>query len=97
MIRVININGADGLECRCGSWLDHWLKYSGQALPRYCSEAGCYLRPEAGAPVQRDGGSNDPEWYIIPVCHAHNAKKGEAFKINDSIKLVPANVDKASG
>lgn len=96
-LKVKNVNGADSPECRRGSWLDHWLKHSGQPLPRYCSEVSCYLRPEDGAPVQRDGGSDDPGWYIIPVCRDHGARRGESFRIHDSIKLVPADIDETGG
>ncbi len=96
-MKITNINRTNGLECKCGSWLEHWIKFGGQSLPRYCSVMECYLRPEVGAHVQRESGANDGEWYVIPVCQAHNAKKGESFKISDWIKLVPADAGKTCG
>ena len=37
-MRVKNINGTSAYTCKCGSWLDHWKKFSGQSLSNYCSE-----------------------------------------------------------
>jgi len=94
-LKIRNVNGADGFECHCGSWLEHWLKHSRQALPRYCSEVNCFMRPEVAAHVQKDGEPADPSWYVIPVCRGHYDKKGESFKIHDSIELVPVDGDKS--
>ena len=90
-MKVVNINGTSQKTCRCGSWLAHWEKYSGQSLPVYCSERWCTGKAEVGAPVQKDG-SKGHAWYIVPLCSKHNAQTGECLELVDSIKLASANV-----
>ncbi len=92
-MKVVNINGTSDNVCRCGSWLQHWINYSGQSLPTYCSEKACRKKPEVGAHVQKDS-TYDKDWYIIPLCSDCNAKKGESLEISDSIALVSANKSK---
>jgi hypothetical protein len=95
-MKVKNINGTSDNACKCGSWLKHWLNYSGQSLPNYCPEKSCTNKPEVGAHVQKDS-ANDSSWYIIPLCKTCNAKYGQAIEISDSIKLVSANVSLKCG
>ncbi len=95
-MKVTNINGTTQNTCKCGSWLEHWKKFSGQALPSYCPEASCLQKPEVGAHVQKDS-STDRSWYIIPLCKAHNAQTGKSLTVSDSIKLVSANVKETCG
>lgn len=90
-MKVRNINGTADNICKCGSWLNHWVNYSGQSLPSYCPEKSCINKPEVGAHVQRDS-FNDHSWYIIPLCKTHNAQKGSTIEVTDSIALVSANV-----
>lgn len=89
-MKVKNINGTSDNNCSCGSWLEHWKKFSGQTLPQYCPESKCINKPEVGAHVQKDS-STDSNWYIIPLCKQCNAKKGAAIIVSDNIKLVSAN------
>lgn len=95
-MRVKNINGTSDNTCKCGSWLDHWTKFSRQSLPSYCVEATCIQKPEVGAHVQKDS-SSDTNWYIIPLCKAHNGKKGESLEVSDNVTLVSANVNETCG
>jgi hypothetical protein len=95
-MRVKNINGTSDNLCKCGSWIKHWEKFSGQSLPSYCPEKSCMKKPEVGAHVQKDN-STDSSWYIVPLCTMHNAEKGKSIEISDSIELVSANVDKTCG
>ncbi len=95
-MKVKNINGTSSNICKCGSWLDHWKKFSNQSLPSYCPEEKCTQKPEVGAHVQKDS-STDSSWYIVPLCKIHNAKKGESITISDNIKLVSANVSNTCG
>lgn len=88
---VNNINGTSTYTCNCGSWLDHWKKFSGQALPTWCSEKSCANKPEVGAHVQK-AGYTDTAWYIVPLCSKHNAKTGESLDLANYAVLVPANV-----
>jgi hypothetical protein len=46
---------------------------------------------EVGAHVQKDS-ATDKSWYIVPLCKAHNARKGDSINILEGIKLVSANV-----
>jgi hypothetical protein len=89
-MKVRNINGTSQTNCKCGSWLDHWKKYSGEAVGSYCKEVKCTKPPEVGAHVQKDDGS-DNAWYIVPLCNEHNNKRGETIELMSGTKLVSAN------
>jgi hypothetical protein len=95
-MKVKNINGTSDNACKCGSWLDHWKKFSGQTLPAYCPELTCTHKPDVGAHVQKDS-STDNSWYIVPLCNTHNGKKGESLTVGDTINLVSANVTSTCG
>lgn len=90
-MKVNNVNGTSDYACKCGSWLNHWEKFSGEALPRYCVEKSCTKSPEVGAHVQKDS-STDKGWYIIPLCSGHNSETGKSLNVMDATKLVSANV-----
>ncbi len=95
-MRVKNINGTSDNTCKCGSWLEHWKKFSSQTLSSYCSEVKCTKKPEVGAHVQKDN-STDTNWYIVPFCNTHNGETGKSLDIVDSVKLVSANVSETCG
>lgn len=86
-MKVRNVNGTTGLSCKCGSWLDHWKKFSGQTC-QYCSQSSCRNPPDVGGHVQKVS-STDNSWYIIPLCHSHNQKSSE-MEIMDSRVFVSA-------
>jgi hypothetical protein len=88
MAKVKNINGTSSTKCKCGSWLDHWKKYSKQTVT-YCSQKTCTTKELVGAHVKKVS-STDSSWYIVPLCHSHNKTDGE-LEIVDSVKLVSAN------
>jgi hypothetical protein len=90
-VRIRNINGTSDKICVCDSWLDHWKNFSGQSLSNYCSESACTQKPEVGAHIQKDSFA-DQNWYIVPLCKAHNSASNKALAIGDGIKLVSANV-----
>ncbi len=94
-MRLRNINGTSERTCRCGGWLDHWKRFSGQSLPGYCPVNGCYNKDLVGAHVQKDNWY-DNDWYIIPLCAAHN-KKSDALELSDDWTLVSANVSATCG
>lgn len=94
-MKVKNIKGTSPNDCSCGSWLDHWKKFSGRQLPTYCSEKSCIGKPEVGAHVQKDS-SSDRNWYIIPLCAKHNAK-ADSLEIVDDTAFAPANVSETCG
>jgi hypothetical protein len=87
--KVKNINGTSDNNCKCGSWLKHWEKFSGQK-PGWCAEASCRKDSTVGAHVQKSE-SLDNKWYIIPLCGDHNALEGKEISIMDSTILVSAN------
>ena len=95
-MKVKNINGTSQNICKCGSWLDHWKKFSGQSLPSHCLEQKCLQKPEVGAHVQKNS-STDSSWYIIPLCKTHNAETGKSPTVSDLVALVSANVSKTCG
>jgi hypothetical protein len=95
-MKVKNINGTSTRACSCGSWLQHWRNFSKTPLPRFCAEIACPGPPELGAHVQR-ADSADQNWYIVPLCHLHNAKTSESIEISERTVLVPANVSLTCG
>ncbi len=90
-MRVKNINAAGAGTCRCGSWLLHWVNYSGRALPRCCSARNCIEKPVAAAHVQLDLDGDD-QWYIVPLCSWHNARRNATVDLSEHAVLVPAKV-----
>ena len=95
-MRVNNINGISDNACKCGSWLGHWKKFSGQSLTTFCPQVTCVQRATVGAHVQKDN-SGDSSWYIVPLCTTHNGKKGKSLDISDNVDLVSANVSETCG
>ena len=51
--------------CACGSWIQHWMTFSGQFWPPRCSVAGCSNAPSVGGHVVHQGGLGDG---IVPLC-----------------------------
>src|SRR5580658_8786447 len=89
-MKVKNVNARRQNSCKCGSWLDHWVKMSGRPLPEYCSEPRCMGKPELGAHVQKDS-PTDTNWYIIPVCVKHSIR-AESLEVVDTAAFVSAHV-----
>ena len=85
---LTNINGTSDNQCSCGSWLNHWKKYSGQTITQ-CPVLNCYDTGLVGAHVQRAYSAGN-KWYICPLCATHN-KSTDALQVTDSINLVSAN------
>lgn len=89
-MKVKNVSGTSGLDCACGSWLEHWKKFSGATLPQWCYEKTCTNKPTVGAHVQKDSAS-DKSWYIVPLCDLHN-KQTDTLELIISPVFTPANV-----
>jgi hypothetical protein len=96
-MRVSNISGTEHNKCLCTSWLNHWLKFSGDGhLASVCAEKRCDRIATLGAHVQKDG-SVDLAWHIVPLCDAHNRQTG-SFEIDESVTPpVSANVAETCG
>lgn len=88
-IIVKNINGTSGNSCKCGSWLNHWEKLS-RTSPRWCAQVACMKEAKHGAHVLR-ADSVISKWFIIPLCEAHNAQRGEQLYVMDSTIFISAN------
>lgn len=92
---VHNVNGTQDETCNCGSWLDHWRKYSRQAFLSFCPVNGCLRDDLVGAHVQK-AGSADRSWYIVPLCGEHVHATG-ALSISDIYRLVSADANRTCG
>lgn len=88
-MKVKNINGTSDTICKCGSWLNHWKKFSGQNTPLTCPVVGCKNTDLVGAHVQLDS-YTDNNWYIYPLCNSHNVRGG-TLDVSNSFNLVRAN------
>ena len=91
-MKVKNLNGTSANKCNCGSWLEHWEKFS-EKKRGTCSKVGCAAKATVGAHVQKDG-STDEAWYIVPLCDGCN-KGVKSFEVETT--LVSANVSKTCG
>lgn len=76
--------------CRCGSWKNHWLRFSGSTVwPLYCCVSGCYNYAEDGGHAINDYQSG--EW-ILPMCKKHNNPNyTDKFSISSSTYIASAN------
>ena len=80
---VKNLNGTSGKDCKCGSWLKHWINFNSKAtatIPPICPACQKEMKwtDVVGAHVQKE---DDNHWYIIPLCKECN--KISAYKIFD--------------
>ena len=87
-MKIKSIDGTTDSPCSCGSWFEHWKKFSRQTIT-YCPAEGCLNTDLVGAHVQK---ADDPDnaWYIYPLCSAHYMHSGE-LHVSDSYVLVPAS------
>lgn len=89
-MKVKNVNGRRQNSCRCGTWLDHWVKVCGRPLPQHCAATTCLGKPQLGGHVQKDS-VTDTAWYIIPLCVKHSLRAA-SLEIVDTTNLVSAHV-----
>jgi len=87
-MKIQNINGTSDNICSCGSWLNHWKKFSGQTVTS-CPVPSCYKTDLVGAHVQK-ANSLDNRWYIYPLCNSHNQHSG-VLDVPIAYRLVSAN------
>ena len=87
-MKIKNINGASDAACACGSWMQHWEKFSGQKTT-FCLAVGCMGKDLVGAHVQK-ADSRDDKWYIYPLCNSHNERSKE-LEVSDGYKLAPVD------
>lgn len=79
MTEVYNIDGTSTRKCKCTTgpktWLAHWMRGTGQALPTTCVAFGCSRLVAVGAHVQ-DADDLRIVW-IVPFCHHHNSRPSD--------------------
>lgn len=85
-----NKKGTGERICRCGSWARHWVNFSEQPWPDYCSVEGCYEKASLGAHVYQPPSKEE---YIIPMCDDCNHKT-DLFDLKSDVILVSANKSK---
>jgi hypothetical protein len=82
------IRGGTSLRvCGCGSWIRHWITYSGQSWPPRCSVASCSNAPSVGGHVVHQGGMGEG---IAPLCAACNGVGGVVM-LRSGISIASAN------
>ena len=94
-INARNINGTEDNGCTCGTWVDHWNKFSEGSWPEKCSVVGCDKPAGVGAHVLKDG--DDNHWYIIPLCSGCNGKHGETVTVEGDTEFISANKSATCG
>ena len=82
-----NKKGTGNKDCKCGSWKDHWIKFSGEEWPVLCSVARCKKKPTLGAHVINPNISGEK---IVPMCDSCN-KINKSFALKSNISDVSAN------
>ena len=82
-----NKNGTGNRSCRCGSWKNHWLNFSGTAWPNECSVYKCHNSADLGAHICNSKVSGER---IIPMCLSCN-RRTDTFSLKEGVTLVSAN------
>ncbi len=82
-----NKGGTGNRSCKCGSWKQHWINYTGKSWPKECSVKGCTSDATLGAHIYNPNVSGEK---IVPACDPCNKLTGE-FTLKDGVTLVPAN------
>ena len=84
-----NVIGSDKRDhCSCGSWKEHWKKFSREKWQSKCSVEGCSESADLGAHVHIAG--EKKEW-IVPMCTACNNDWDKEFQLEANTILVSAN------
>lgn len=98
-VKIKNANGTAGKSCGCGSWLQHWEKFSKKKSAK-CSVHGCNQQAAVGAHITRPRAENDAYKtapYIVPMCASHNGQHGNTFDSKEGVTFVWANVTETCG
>ena len=69
-MKIENISNKIEDTCNCGSWLEHWYKFSNEKI-NHCQASACTEPVKYGAHVQK-ADSHDRNWYIVPLCKSHS-------------------------
>jgi hypothetical protein len=100
MAKITNVGNTlrIAVTCKCGSWIEHWEKFSEMTRPDYCIVFPLCLKKDiVGAHVQK-ANSDDKDWYIVPLCKKHSRyKASKILEISDIFPLVKANRGETCG
>ena len=88
-----NINGTALRSCKCGSWAQHWVNYTGRSWPGECSVNGCSNRATLGAHVTNPKVMGQR---IVPMCGSCNGLGG-SLTLKGGVNLPSANVAETCG
>lgn len=84
-----NKRGTEDRNCQCGSWKNHWLKFSGKSWPGKCATSGCNNAVKLEVHIYKTS-SHVTGKYIVPACDSCD-KRTNRFNLKISAILVPAN------
>lgn len=88
-----NKKGTANRTCSCGSWKKHWMNFSTEPWPLFCSVEDCLNIATLGGHVINSSSRTE---YIIPLCDKCN-KRDDVFSIEEDTIFVPANVSETCG
>lgn len=80
-------------SCKCGTWKQHWINYSGTQWPIFCSVSGCINEATLGAHVINLEVSGEK---IVPMCKSCNNLTNK-FNLKIGTTVVSANVSETCG
>ena len=79
--------GTSDRGCKCGTWKDHWIKFSKKPWPASCSVKNCGASPTLGAHVINPDVAGER---IIPMCDSCN-KVSDTFTLKGEVSVPSAN------
>lgn len=82
-----NKRGTADRACKCGTWKQHWLNFSGETWPTSCSVGGCTKAPTLGAHVINPDVTGER---IVPMCDSCN-KLSDDFSLKGGVSCPSAN------
>jgi hypothetical protein len=86
-----NKGGTADRSCKCGSWKQHWLNFSGQPWPEKCSVDGCDKKAEDGGHLYNSLSDSMAE-VIVPLCKdCNNPENRAVMALKPGVVKVPAN------
>jgi len=93
-----NQKGTAERSCGCGSWLDHWKRYTKSTGTPLCVVQNCNERATVGAHVELSRVDElKGQSYIAPMCASHNGQHGAELKSKPEVKLARGNVKETCG
>lgn len=95
-MKVKNIKRPSDNDCQCGSWLNHWIKFSKAKKVGLCKEFTCINIATVGAHVIKSN-AKDKNTYILPLCPIHNNLINKEISVFGTPTLVPMKVPEICG